>query len=189
MLMIPAHVKKANIHIGGVYSSKEPAVVRTVLGSCVAACVFDHIAEIGGMNHFMLPNGTNDSGLPTRFGVNAMEVLINGILQLGGERARLQAKIFGAAHVLHMPGRAINVPDKNAHFIAEFLETEQIPIISRRLGGPDPLLVYFFTHSAKALIKALKRHDVASLVEEEARHQVQLSQDITVQKVDDITLF
>ena len=78
-------VKEVSIHIGGVFASREPAVVRTVLGSCVSACLFDPLTNVGGMNHFMLPTGDQGGDLPTRYGINAMEMLINEIMKLGGE--------------------------------------------------------------------------------------------------------
>ena len=68
-------IKELSIHIGGIFASREPAVVRTVLGSCVSACLFDPLTSVGGMNHFMLPEGDTEADTPTRYGVNAMEVL------------------------------------------------------------------------------------------------------------------
>ncbi|MGH7767165.1 MAG: chemotaxis protein CheD, partial [Candidatus Binatia bacterium] len=97
-----AGVKEVSIHIGGVFASRDPTVVRTVLGSCVSACLFDPLTNVGGMNHFMLPDGEPDGDQPTRYGINAMEVLINEIMKLGGERRRLRAKVFGAGHVLNI---------------------------------------------------------------------------------------
>src|SRR5262245_41200315 len=144
---IPADLKKANIHIGGVCASHSPMVVRTVLGSCIAACLFDNVSLIGGMNHFMLPSGAEDTGLPTRFGVHAMEMLINQLMQLGADRRRLQAKVFGGADVLLLKGNLLKVAEKNRRFIREFLEVESIPLVAHRVGGVNPLEVYFFTHT------------------------------------------
>src|SRR5687767_7179011 len=88
------------IHIGGVHASREPILLDTVLGSCISACVYDPVAGIGGMNHFMLPEGADaDNPTSARYGVNAMELLISEIMKLGGTRKRFQAKIFGGGHV------------------------------------------------------------------------------------------
>ena len=192
MRALPAGIKKASIHIGGVFSSAKPAVVRTVLGSCVAACLFDPELELGGMNHFMLPSGAEDSGRPTRFGVHAMEVLINDLLHLGAERVRLQAKIFGGAHVLRMQSATIQVPERNIDFIRDFLEAEQIPVVGERLGGSHPLQIYFFTQTAKVWLKALRRRDdvdVASLAEAEGRYRARITQQQARKKKDNVTLF
>src|SRR6201999_4099775 len=85
---------------GGFHAADEPTVIRTVLGSCVAACVFDAEAGVGGMNHFMLPDGCDEDWVPTRFGTYAMQALVANVIALGGRRERLVAKVFGGAHVL-----------------------------------------------------------------------------------------
>ncbi|HCE6098490.1 hypothetical protein ACEPU1_33790 [Pseudomonas aeruginosa] len=82
--------------------SSEPVALATVLGSCVAACLYDPTACIGGMNHFMLPDAAPGDG-SARYGAHAMELLINALLKAGALRQRLQAKVFGGGNVL--PGR------------------------------------------------------------------------------------
>jgi len=76
-------------------------VLVTVLGSCVAACIHDRSAGIGGMNHFMLPDDGSDASQSSsdsmRYGAYAMEVLINEMIKRGGRRERFEAKVFGAA--------------------------------------------------------------------------------------------
>ncbi|MGE0679656.1 MAG: chemotaxis protein CheD [Candidatus Binatia bacterium] len=189
MKFLPPDIKKANIHIGGVFVSSEPAVVRTVLGSCIAACLFDPLSLVGGMNHFMLPSGLEDGELPTRYGVQAMEVLINNIMQLGGERRRLQAKVFGGADVLKMQGNYLRVAEKNRHFIQEFLETEGIRMVAHRVGGVDPLQVYFFTHTAKVLVRPLRRENVDQLIDQEGSYRAKISREATKPQSGDVTLF
>jgi chemotaxis receptor (MCP) glutamine deamidase CheD len=181
-------VKEASIHIGGVFASREPAVVRTVLGSCVSACLFDPLTNVGGMNHFMLPDGEQDGDQPTRYGINAMEVLINEIMKLGGERRRLRAKVFGAGHVLNIESVGMAVPKRNALFVKEFLATEKIPILSQRLGGVNPLQVHFFTHVGKALIRILggKNEEIAGA---EARYRVEAVKHVTGRSEENVTLF
>lgn len=188
MIALPPNIKKAGIHIGGVFSSREPAVIRTVLGSCVAACLYDPVALAGGMNHFMLPGG-EDADLPTRFGVHAMEVLINQLMELGADRRRLKAKIFGGADVLKMRGNFIRVAEKNREFIKQFLSVEGIPIVAQRLGGTDPLQVYFFTHDAKVLIKPLRRDQVERVIDQESSYSATIKQKETTKQVGEITLF
>ena len=107
----------------------EDVMLATILGSCVAACIRDPVARVGGLNHFLLPDGDNESGGSTlKYGVHAMELLINGILAEGGRRERLTAKLFGGARM------AANLPDigrRNAAFAEEFLRREGI----RQEGG------------------------------------------------------
>ena len=188
-MKLPADLKKASIHIGGVFASREPAVVRTVLGSCIAACVFDSRSRVGGMNHFMLPSSTEDATLPTRFGVHAMEVLINQVMQLGGDRHQLHAKVFGGADVLRMQGGHLRVAEKNRNFVHEFLEAEKIPILAHRLGGVDPLQVYFFTHTAKVMVRPLRRDATDRILAEENNYRAQISHPVATQQTGDVTLF
>ncbi len=183
-----AAVTEASIHIGGVFASRRPAVVRTVLGSCVSACLFDPLINVGGMNHFMLPAGEQDTDLPTRYGINAMEMLINEIMKLGGERRRLRAKVFGGGHVLNIQSVGMAVPERNARFVKEFLATEKIPILSQRLGGTNPLQVHFFTHLGKALIRILggRNEEIAG---EEERYRVEAVKDVARRPEENVTLF
>ena len=92
-----------SIIVGDVFASDEPALVATVLGSCVAACMYDPVTQVGGMNHFMLPQANRET-TSAAFGIHAMELLINKIMRLGGDRRRLQAKHFGGASGLTMTG-------------------------------------------------------------------------------------
>jgi len=182
-------LKEMTIHIGGIFASREPAVVRTVLGSCVSACLFDPLTSVGGINHFMLPEGDNESGTPTRYGINAMEVLINEVMKLGGERRRLRAKVFGGGHVLNIQSVGPAVPERNAVFVKEFLATEKIPILSQRLGGVNPLQIHFFTHTSKVLLRILGGRD-EEIAGEEERYRVEAVKSVARRGAEEsVTLF
>lgn len=186
---VAAGVREVSIHIGGVFASRDPAVVRTVLGSCVSACLYDPLTNVGGMNHFMLPAGEQDAELPTRYGINAMEVLINEIMKRGGERRRLRAKVFGGGHVLNIQSVGMAVPERNARFVKEFLATEKIPILSQRLGGSNPLQVHFFTHVGKVLIRILGGNN-EEIAGEEERYRVEAIKEVARRRPEEsVTLF
>jgi len=127
--------------------------LSTVLGSCVAACLYDPIVCVGGMNHFMLPDGApGDSS--ARYGAHAMELLINGLLKHGAARARLQAKVFGGGNVLR--GMTIDpVGTRNARFVLEYLQAERIPVLAQDLGDVHPRKVCFFVRTGRTLVKRL----------------------------------
>lgn len=182
-------LERVNLIIGGVRASREPMRLRTVLGSCVCACLFDPVTRIGGINHFMLPDGLEDLAMPTRFGVNAMEMLINEMLKLGADRRRIVAKAFGAAHVLSDAGLSPDVPRKNARFIKEFLETERIPLLSSRLGGSAPVEVLFTTDTGKALVRALGDAVARDLAREESRHDLEIRKQLVVPQAGSVELF
>jgi chemotaxis protein methyltransferase CheR len=141
-----------NLTVGDVRASSKPAVFKTVLGSCVAACLFDPEARIGGMNHFALPaESAKDTG-SCRFGVHAMELLINEIMRLGGDRRRFQAKVFGGATSTKL---SVATGPRNAQFILEFLHAERIPLAAYHLGGTTGWQLHFYTDTGRALVKPL----------------------------------
>jgi chemotaxis protein methyltransferase CheR len=185
------HPAPVVICAGELHASEKPTVVRTLLGSCVAACLFDPIARVGGMNHFMLPGrGAEDAPepvrtAPARFGVHAMELLINALLRLGADRRRLAAKVFGAGHVLRSTARG--VADANAQFALEFLATEGISVVAQRLGGESPTMVYFHTDTGKALVRVVTQNAQAICRHDEL-YRRRLEQDAQ-QATQDVTLF
>ncbi len=143
---------------GEFYATADDEVIVTVLGSCVAACLLDPIAMVGGMNHFMLPTrqGTRDNDVffAARYGAAAMEYLINNLLHLGAQRDRLVAKAFGGGKV--MRGMTNDIGGQNVDFVREFLRNEGIPIWSEDMGGPYPRKVYFFPHTGQVLVKRME---------------------------------
>ncbi len=134
--------------------------MSTVLGSCISTCLWDPALRIGGMNHFMLPgdNGTVASPVArsARFGVYAMELLINDMLKLGAERRRLVAKVFGGGRLLRGFG-TLDVGGRNCAFVLEFLKTEGIPVLAQDLLDNYPRKVHFSPESGKVLLKKLDR--------------------------------
>src|SRR5258708_527753 len=128
-----------------------------VLGWCVAACLRDRISGIGGMNHFMLPrerDDANPASARARYGVHAMELLINNLVRLGARRAHLEAKVFGGGNVL-AGVTALNVGRANALFVSEFLREESIPVVAEDLDGTMSPNLYFFPPSAPLLVPGL----------------------------------
>ena len=142
----------------GQYHAARSGGVTTVLGSCVSTCLWDPVERIGGMNHFMLPGDTAHPDSPwaasARFGVYAMEVLINEMLHLGADRRRLVAKVFGGARLLAGFER-LDVGAKNSEFVLEFLRVEGIRVLARDLQDVCPRKVHFFVDSGKVQVKRL----------------------------------
>lgn len=128
--------------------SADPQVyMSTVLGSCVAVCLFDPTARVGGMNHFLLVGETRNDAADLKYGVNAMELLINKVLRAGGQRHALKAKLFGGAR---MTDHARDIGSSNAKFALEFLQREGIPCIAQSLGGDKARRVQFTPTSGAA---------------------------------------
>jgi len=152
---------------GEYYVSSEDILITTVLGSCIAACIWDGKLRAGGMNHFMLPDGDGLDGLG-RYGSYAMELLINGLIKKGARREFMQAKVFGGAQV--MAGfTSLNVGERNTRFVLDYLATERIPVVSQDVLDIHPRKVCFFPVSGKALVKRLAHSHPETLVVEERK--------------------
>ncbi|MGQ0709264.1 MAG: chemoreceptor glutamine deamidase CheD [Rhodoferax sp.] len=150
---------------GEYFVSNEELVIMTVLGSCIAACIWDGKARTGGMNHFMLPEGEDGSG---RYGSYAMELLINEMLKLGARRETMQAKVFGGGQV--MAGfTTMNVGERNTKFVLDYLATERIPVVSQDVLDIHPRKVCFFPVTGKAMVKRLAHSHPETLVVEERK--------------------
>jgi chemotaxis protein CheD len=145
--------------------------ISTLLGSCVAACLWDPTVRVGGMNHFMLPGEAGEAPSPwavsARFGVYAMDVLINEMVHLGADRRRLVAKVFGGARVLQGFDK-LDVGAMNARFVLNFLEEEGIPIAAQDLLGDSPRKVHFFPATGKVQVRRLQLQ--AELVSQERKY-------------------
>lgn len=138
---------------GEYFVSSDEIVMMTVLGSCISACLWDARARIGGMNHFMLPDGGGDDGYG-RYGSYAMELLINEMLKCGARRESLQAKVFGGAQVM-ANFTTMNVGERNTAFVVDYLQTERIPLLSQDVLDIYPRKVCFFPSTGKAMVKRL----------------------------------
>jgi chemotaxis protein CheD len=160
----------AKILPGEYYFTPKDMMIVTVLGSCVAACIRDRVSGIGGMNHFMLPDSGNDVDNPIsasmRYGTYAMEVLINELLKAGARRENLEAKVFGGGNVLR-GFIAMNVGERNAQFVRDYLKAEGIRVVAEDLNDIHPRKVYFFPRSGKVLVKKLKQLNNNTLVNRE----------------------
>jgi len=148
---------------GEYYVEREDILIMTTLGSCIAACLWDRNARIGGLNHFMLPEGDADDG---RYGHYAMELLINEMLKRGGSRHTLEAKVFGGGQVI-AGMETMNVGARNTRFVLDYLKTERIPIVSKDVMDIYPRKVCFLPASGKAMVKRLAPTQAAALQAQE----------------------
>jgi len=145
------------VQAGEYFLSRQEMVLSTVLGSCIAVCLWDARAHIGGMNHFLLPgNAQAASGRSGRYGSHAMHTLVHAMLRTGARRQSLQAKIFGGAQVMHALA-ATPVGPQNTAFARHWLQRENIPIAAQDVLGTCPRKLLFFPASGTALVKRLPR--------------------------------
>ena len=163
-----AHFQNEAVKIlpGEYFVFDEDMIIMTTLGSCIATCLWDRNARVGGMNHFMLPDnggGASDSG---RYGSFAMELLINEMLKMGASRLTMEAKVFGGGAVI-AGMNTINVGERNTQFVMDYLKTERIPIVSKDVLDIYPRKVCFFPQSGKAMVKRLAPTNPDAIVAQE----------------------
>lgn len=156
-------------------STRDGEMLATVLGSCVAACIRDPVAAVGGMNHFLLPDkgGDTNPDLPfsasLRYGSYSMEQLINGILAAGGRRERLEVKIFGGANVL---AGLRGIGHQNADFIERYLKAEGFKVTAADLRGNLPRKVQYFPSSGVARVKQIEDASAKTVFQRETAKKI-----------------
>ena len=156
-LQDPPATLRVHVGQGEHYVTSDPAIMlTTILGSCVAMCLRDPLAGVGGMNHFLLPEGSGsgpDAG--RRYGAYAMEILINDCLKRGARRDRLEAKLFGGGRMfdsLQDVGRA------NAAFAERFLRDEGLFLAGGSLRGAGGRRLQYWPVSGRALQRPVADH-------------------------------
>jgi chemotaxis protein CheD len=148
----------AKIFPGQYFVTDRDIVLVTVLGSCVAACIRDTRAGVGGMNHFLLPDSARDmspASRSARYGSFAMEVLINQLIRHGARRQNMEAKLFGGGNVLPEL-RNSGVGESNARFIVEYLRKEGVQVVAQDLLDECARKIYFFPVTGRVLVKKLR---------------------------------
>jgi chemotaxis protein CheD len=166
------------LYPGDYYATDKPAIISTVLGSCVSACIYDPKKKIIGMNHFMLSNRRYAQHMPVclteagRYGIHAMELLINSMLNLGAERKNLLAKAFGGGALFKdVRDNFFCVGEINCRFINEFLKNDGIPLVSSDLGGETGRVIRFVSDDYSVYSKKIQVQDKAtSLVAKERQY-------------------
>ena len=138
---------------GEFVATSRDVMLVTVLGSCVSACLRDPVAQVGGMNHFMLPDGEQHAS--ARYGGYAMEVLINELFKRGARRERLEAKVFGGGAVI-AGMTTLNVGERNAEFVLGYLKLEHIRLVAQDLLDTCARRVHYFPLTGQALVRHLR---------------------------------
>jgi chemotaxis protein CheD len=153
---------------GEYYVSNEDLLILTTLGSCIAVCLWDRHARIGGLNHFMLPEGEDCNGGSGRYGAYAMELLINAMLKRGAARSALEAKVFGGARIIG-GASSLNVGQRNTEFALDYLAAERIAVLSKDVQDTCARKVCFLPATGKAMLKRLAPAQPEALAASEQR--------------------
>ena len=138
---------------GRMFASAEAVQVSTILGSCVSVCLWDPQARVGGINHFLLPDGAPPS---PRFGTSAMPLLVESVIEKGARRESLRARIVGGACVIDaMRSSPSHLGARNVEVARERLAQERIPVVAEDVGGDRGRKLVFEVQSGMVLIKPL----------------------------------
>lgn len=157
------------------YVTKKNEIISTLLGSCVAACLYDPVNRIIGMNHFLLAQ-QHSASLPLlgteegRYGIHAMELLMNQMLKLGAQRIHIKAKAFGGGDVLKLGNElrgSKSIGASNVEFIHTFLTTERIPLITSDLGGSKGRNIFFLASDFSVYVKPIDAVNQQTIANEE----------------------
>ena len=154
---------------------RDDEMLATILGSCVSACVRDPQVGVGGMNHFLLPGDESlisQASDAARYGVNAMESMINGMINAGAEKKRLEFKVFGGGNVIN---NSAKICSKNAAFIREYLKREGYVVTSEDLEGEHPRSLHYYPITGKVMMRKLRRKEDYDVVDEEAMYARKIS--------------
>ena len=162
-----AHFKCEAVKVlpGEYFVFDQDILIMTTLGSCIAACLWDRDRRIGGMNHFMLPDG-GGAAEGGRYGSYAMELLINELIKRGANRSSMEAKVFGGGAVISGMS-SINVGERNTKFVLDYLHTERITVVSKDVMDIYPRKVCFLPASGKAMVKRLASTNTEMLAAQE----------------------
>lgn len=166
-----AHVYK--LLPGRFHVATADEIVATLLGSCVAACIYDPQHGIGGMNHFLLPDSAPESdraamiSAGARYGAFAMESLINALLTRGATRSRLKVKLFGGARVL---AQMSDVGSRNIDFVRSFVSLEGLDVVAEDLGGDQPRKLLMYPSTGRVRVRRLPRVHSSAIAAEEKRY-------------------
>ena len=139
------------LYPSAIFASKTPYRISTILGSCVAVCLWDNMLSVGGMNHFMLPLWNGQGLASPRYGNIAMDKLIGKMLSLGAKRYNLKAKVFGGSEVISNANSHFNIGKRNILIARQILDDEKIPLIGSSTGGKLGRKIIFFTQTGEVL--------------------------------------
>ncbi len=144
---------KLFVYPGEIQVSREPAIITTILGSCIAVCLWDQRQNIGGMNHFVLPLWNND-GIPSpRYGNIAIPKLLEKMTDMGSQRRDLVAKVFGGGAVIQSASGHLNVGERNIELARKMLTELRIPISGSSCGETHSRKIWFETETGRIKMK------------------------------------
>jgi chemotaxis protein CheD len=149
--------RKHYLYPAALYASIYPTIISTLLGSCVAVCLYDPVRKFGGMNHFMLPEWNGEGVSSPKFGDVAIRMLIDKMLKQGSSKKNLIAKVFGGAAVLETKQQVFFIGERNIKVAYDMLEAENIKIVAASTGGTRGRKILFNSYTGEVRQKYIKK--------------------------------
>lgn len=150
------------LYPAALFASKSPHRVSTILGSCVAVCLFDPILQIGGINHFMLPFWNGQGLASPKYGNIAIERLIEKMLSLGSAKSNIKAKVFGGGEVIDTNISQFHIGERNIQIAFEMLDEYKIPVVAKSVGGKLGRKIEYNTTTGEVKQKYIERNLTAT---------------------------
>ena len=139
------------------FASREPVVVNTILGSCVAVCLFDTYLQFGGINHYMLPFWNGQGLASPKFGNIAIEKLLEKMQALGSSQNNLIAKVFGGGNIIEATTAQFMIGDRNIAVAMDMLKEMRIQVVSQSVGGNLGIKIQFDTSTGEIKHKFIEK--------------------------------
>jgi chemotaxis protein CheD len=146
------------------YIDREPSKVITLLGTCIAVCLWDPALKVGGINHFMLPIGKEDADAVLKYGNFAIDILIKKMIELGSQKHSMKAKVFGGADNTLGFSHNSKIGQRNAETALEHLQNEKISILAQNTGGNRGRKIIFYTSTGDVYMKFLGKMETTKLI-------------------------
>jgi chemotaxis protein CheD len=156
-------MQEDNVHFlypAALFASKSPFLVNTILGSCVAVCLYDPILRMGGINHYMLPLWNGQGMASPKYGNIAIEKLMDKLIGFGSKKNHLVAKVFGGGEVIETNITKFHIGERNIKIAFESLEDLRIPVKSSSVGGKHGRKIQFNTSTGEVKQKIIQRSDI-----------------------------
>jgi len=139
------------------FASREPVLVNTILGSCVAVCFYDTYLQFGGINHYMLPFWNGQGLASPKFGNIAIEKLLEKMISLGSNQSNLIAKVFGGGNIIEATTAQFMIGDRNIAVALDMLKEMNVKVISQSVGGNLGRKIQFDTSTGEIKHKFIEK--------------------------------
>ncbi len=163
--------------------SRQPAVIATLLGSCVAICLYNTKLKAGGMNHYMLPTGLKTEEMKGKYGDYAIDKLVEMMLRLDTNKGNLIARVYGGGAVVGHLNAGVGIGEKNIETARTMLSSHGIKVLTMDTGGMNGRKIFFNTSTGEVELRLIEKSEMTKQLEEKKKDMI--GRKIRVMVVDD----